>query len=240
MPEEKNSPIRRSGPPPPSGRAPAAKARGPVDPIDAPEVVASTEPEDSLEDYIVPPDPEPVPDPDAPDRLAAENTVSAHLEASQVTTGVLPAGPVTTADTELVHRLQRELAAAQARLAGVDADVSAWSTGTSPSFKDGETLVIHVREDGFTANGRVWYRGQELEFTVGAQNYRDTCDRYGNSWLALDDAGQIRRWGQVMFGHGPWPGLPFDNERAAVAERNRGRVAPVIQRLTAQKPQLRT
>ena len=239
MPEE----SLRKATPPPSGRMPSAKAKGPVPTTDVEEVVASTEPDDNLEDYIVPPDPEPevVADP-APvvptNRIEADGVVSGKLAHNP---DARPsAGPVTTADTELVHRLQAELAAAVARLEGQEADVSTWSAGSPPPAPaDGDQILIHVREDGFTANGRVWYRGQELEFTVGAPNWKATCDRSGQSWLLLDDAAQIRRWGQVMFGHGPWPGLPFDNTRAAEAERRRGREAPTIPQLSSQK-QLRT
>ncbi len=237
--------IRKAGPPPRSGREPVARAKGPVDPIDAEEVVASTEPDDDLSDYIVPPDPEPLPVPvDAVPPAPGSNNVGPQFPPDDPREGItLPpssergAGPITTADTELVHQLERELSAARARLSGQDANVSAWSAGPAPiEPKNGERVLIHVREDGFTANGRVWYRGQELEFTVGAANWLSTCDRYGKSWVVLSEADQIRRYGQVMFGHGPWPGDPFDNARAAEAERRRGREAPVIPQLTSAKP----
>lgn len=81
-----------------------------------------------------------------------------------------------------------------------------------------EAIVIHFLEDGFTALGNVWYRGQELEFAPGCQAYRDTLDRNGRTWLDLrgDEMAQIDRWGKVMFRVGPWPGKPL----TAVAEAN--------------------
>lgn len=117
-------------------------------------------------------------------------------------------------------------------------------------------IHIHFLEDGITALGKVWYRGQELEFEPGSQAYRDTCDRTGWSWLSLrdDDFAQVERWGTVKFRSGPWPGrsyadaakVPFDMlkqidgkgsvprpseedlERAAKAEARRRRAAPLL------------
>lgn len=223
--------------PPRSGRAPSAKAKGAVPPPDAEEIIASTEPDDDLSDYIVKEEP-PVEESPAQESPVAEESpanvspIQSASTSGNVTVEPLQANTVTTADTELVRRLEAELAAARARLEGKNADVSAWPVAETPKFKDGDTVLIHVREDGFTANGRVWYRGQELEFTVGAQNWRDTLDRNGQSWLQLNEADQLRRYGKVMFGHGPWPGASWDNDRAASAEQRRGRQAPTITQIS--------
>ncbi len=74
-----------------------------------------------------------------------------------------------------------------------------------------ENIVIHFLEDGLTALGKVWYRGDELEFAPNSQAYKDTCDRNGRSWLSLrsDEFGQVDRWGKVMFRNGPWPGKTY-------------------------------
>lgn len=70
------------------------------------------------------------------------------------------------------------------------------------------SIVVHILQNGFTANGQVWYRGQELEFNQNSRSYQDTKDRNGRTWLALrdDDFAQIERYGDVMFRSGPWPG----------------------------------
>lgn len=107
-------------------------------------------------------------------------------------------------------------------------------------------VVIHVLEDGFTAFGKVWYRGQELEIQPGSQQWQDSCDRFGRSWLERRD--------DPRFGHGPWPGrsyldaanVPFDIlksingkssvprptddelARVAEAEARRKRAAPLL------------
>lgn len=229
MPDEKPASTIRKASPPPSGREPVARAKGPVDPEDAPEVVASTEPDDDLSDYIVPPDPEPVV---TVDDARPGNVTVGKVEFGSVVTGELRPN-VTTAETELVRQLQAELAAAQARLAGIEADPTNWAVAAAPvEPKDGESVLIHIRKDGFTANGRVWYQGQELEFTVGEQNWRDTLDRHGKSWLTQSESDQIRRYGEVMFGHGPWPGETWTNSRAASAEQQRGRTAPTITQIS--------
>jgi hypothetical protein len=108
-------------------------------------------------------------------------------------------------------------------------------------------ILIHFLEDGFTALGSVWYRGQELEFEPNSGAYADTCDRFGWSWLSLagDDFGQVERYGKVYFRPGPWPGKPLtaaasaaydtpgapkpseeELERAEKAETKRQRAAP--------------
>ncbi len=72
-------------------------------------------------------------------------------------------------------------------------------------------FIIHVLEDGFTALGQVWYRGQEIPFDPAKGAYLDTFDRHGWSWLSLrnDDNAQINRYGKVMFREGPWPGKSY-------------------------------
>ncbi len=122
---------------------------------------------------------------------------------------------------------------------------------------DTANVVIHFVDDGFTALGKVWYRGQELEFVPGSRAYRDTFDRTNATWLSLrgNDKEQIARYGRVMFREGPWDGRslvdvadePFDPlrpvgrdggspkpptraelEAAAETEQRRGRAAPLL------------
>ena len=90
---------------------------------------------------------------------------------------------------------------------------------------DGERILIHFVADGLTSLGHIWYRGQELEFTVGSQAYRDTCDRNGRTWLSLrdDPEAQERRWGHVKFRSGPWKGASYaDAASKARFERLKG------------------
>jgi hypothetical protein len=74
-----------------------------------------------------------------------------------------------------------------------------------------QNILIHFLEDGFTALGQVWMRGQELEFTPGSPAYNDTIDREGKSWLDYRDRefDQVDKWGKIMFRKGPWPGKSF-------------------------------
>jgi hypothetical protein len=65
-----------------------------------------------------------------------------------------------------------------------------------------ETVLIHFTEDGLTAFGTVWFRGQELEVEVGGPRWAEAA-----RWILLDDAQQMERWKKIMFRRGPWPGL---------------------------------
>lgn len=94
---------------------------------------------------------------------------------------------------------------------------------------DGETILIHFLEDGFTACGRVWYKGQELEFEVDGAAYEQTLDRDGNTWLSYadDEMAQIQAYGKLYFRKGPWPGIRLDEDQISTAERRRNRAAPI-------------
>jgi hypothetical protein len=65
-----------------------------------------------------------------------------------------------------------------------------------------QTVLIHMVEDGLTAFGLVWFRGQELE--ISPQDPRWPSAR---KWIFMDDSAQMQRWGKVKFRPGPWPGL---------------------------------
>lgn len=99
---------------------------------------------------------------------------------------------------------------------------------TSEPDDSRKTILIHVLEDGFTANGQLWYRGQEIEFVVGDPAYEDTKDRNGISWLDFDDSQQYRQWKRRMFGRGPWPGETWQDENSLTAEQARGRKPKAI------------
>jgi len=103
--------------------------------------------------------------------------------------------------------------------------------GRPPKAKEqgsSETILFHVVEDGFSAQGVVWVRGQELEFVKDSPEYKDTLDREGNSWLDMvgDDAAQMQRFGKVMVRPGPWPGTDYEVPEASEAEAKRRRKPP--------------
>jgi hypothetical protein len=119
----------------------------------------------------------------------------------------------------------------------------------SPAPK-GETILLHFVEDGFSACGQIWYRGQELEFEVGGKAHKQQINSKGKSWLDLVDDidGQFERWGKQFFAPGPWRGrswadspVPSDItdpkeiaeykagiKVAEAAERKRNRAAPIL------------
>lgn len=93
---------------------------------------------------------------------------------------------------------------------------------------DGDSILIHFIEDGFTTQGRIWYRGQEVEFALDGAAYEQTKNRYGQSWLDLSEDDQLDMYGKIYFRRGPWRGKTYDEEQAAAAERKRNRAAPVV------------
>ncbi len=99
---------------------------------------------------------------------------------------------------------------------------------STPS-KEEDTLLIHFTEDGFTALGVVWCKGQEVEFVIGSSAYEDTKDRFGKSWLDLVDnySEQRRRFGRVMFSKGESP-VTCTDANAVLEDRKRGRKPPRI------------
>lgn len=94
----------------------------------------------------------------------------------------------------------------------------------------GEKILIHFLEDGFTAFGQVWSKGQEIEVVVGSENWKRTLNRSGTSWLDRrnDPTAQRLRYGKIMFAEGPYKwrsGEEFD-VTVAQADVRRGRRVP--------------
>ena len=66
-------------------------------------------------------------------------------------------------------------------------------------------ILVHILEDGFTALGTVWYRGQEIGIKRGSNADQLSTDRNGHHWYDRDPANQMEYYGKQMFGLGPWP-----------------------------------
>jgi hypothetical protein len=96
----------------------------------------------------------------------------------------------------------------------------------------GEKILFHVREDGFTAFGDVWYRGQEIEIEVGTPAYKRTFNRFGTSWLNIinDEDAQFAKWGRRMLAPGafvPRKGEVFEDDLVSM-DRRRKRTVPIV------------
>lgn len=77
--------------------------------------------------------------------------------------------------------------------------------------KTKKTRVFHVVEDGFTALGKTWVRGEEIFIEPNSKEEQLAYDRDGNFLFDLDDYEQMERFdGTVFFREGPWPGLKYD------------------------------
>lgn len=110
-----------------------------------------------------------------------------------------------TPEQQEIKRLRDQLARESGRK---DVDIPVAEL-TKPG--DDSNILIHILEDGFTALGKVWYRGEELEFEPGKKAHKDTYNKLGESWLDLrhNEFAQAERWGKVMFRNGPWPGKTY-------------------------------
>lgn len=82
----------------------------------------------------------------------------------------------------------------------------------------GNQILIHILEDGFTAWGDIWYRGQQIKIDVPSRQYEATKDRNGYSWLSMTESDQYSRYGKLYFRHGPWPGKKYSDPRVQAVE----------------------
>lgn len=71
---------------------------------------------------------------------------------------------------------------------------------------DDDVLTINFVEDGLSAFGKVWLRGEELSVRRDSPEWEATCDRTGRSWMELSEREQFARWGAVQFREGLWAG----------------------------------
>ena len=81
--------------------------------------------------------------------------------------------------------------------------------------------IIHILSDGFTAFGKVWYRGQEITVVPDSDEWKATVDTQGLSWLNLSAQDQEIRYGRQVFGRGHWPYGGFDLTDPALSEEDR-------------------
>lgn len=115
--------------------------------------------------------------------------------------------PAETAEQREIRELKEQVKALMAQ-PQPDSEPDSEPTKVEETPEEGDTFLIHFLEDGITAQGQVWYRGQELEFMVGSKAWNDTFDRFGKSWILMSENDQADRKGKVYFRRGPWPGKP--------------------------------
>lgn len=119
---------------------------------------------------------------------------------------VAPAAPVLTPEQQEIQLLREQVAKLL-----LEKDLESKPAAVRSEAKPGDKIRIHFLEDGLSALGKVWYRGEELEFIVGSRPYEDTFNRRGETWLdlRLDEFKQVDRFGKIMFREGPWPGKTY-------------------------------
>ena len=152
-----------------------------------------------------------------------EAMLAAQSRAPEITQAVRPVEEL-TADERKIRQLEDQLAKR----------ATASFTRSPDEFvpvsdDDPDVVFFHVLEDGFTAFGKVWLRGQEIKISRTSPEYKLTLDKFGNSWLDLvdDQRAQYARWGYLKIAPGEWPGRKYDDAIALEDER-RGYAVPSI------------
>lgn len=157
-----------------------------------------------------------------PDQLRIEELEAELAKPIETVTESLQDKPEKTPEQIRIEELEMKLA--QRNAAVLENAPEQFET-----IEDGtDVIVFHVVQDGFTAFGRVWLRGQELRLTP--KHYEETKDRHGVSWvdtLLNDQNAQYDRWGTVYIAPGPFrarPGEVFNDEVAREDERRKGAI----------------
>lgn len=81
--------------------------------------------------------------------------------------------------------------------------------------------ILHILVDGFTAFGKVWYRGQEITVVPESDEWKSTVDAEGNTWLNLSVQEQEIRYGRQVFGRGHWPYGGFNLDDPTLTDEER-------------------
>lgn len=124
--------------------------------------------------------------------------------------GIRPRPAAELSAEELAAR-EKAHAAAVAETARFEAAPPEWV------YTEGDAVLIHFIDDGLTAFGQVWYRGQELEIGPDHPRWEEA-----RGWIMLNRMQQAARWGKHYFEHGPWPGRRSYTEGQESYERLAG------------------
>lgn len=110
------------------------------------------------------------------------------------------------------ERTQRELQHRQALAAN-----AALEAQPLPDFQPSPAgVTIHFVDDGFTAFGNVWLRGQQLSIAPDHPQWE-----YARSWITLTAEQQMARYGKHYFSPGPQPYQEGQAEQFAQVEGRR-------------------
>lgn len=142
-----------------------------------------------------------------------------------------PAAPQQESAEEMEARLRAEIEArVRAEIAATtpvdEADALIPEYTPAPQDAD-DVVIIHFVEDGLTALGKTWYRGEEMRIVPGSEEWNLLLDKNGNTWLFLDEDQQIARWGHRYFRDGPWRGQSFDLDDPLLNDEERATLARI-------------
>lgn len=136
-----------------------------------------------------------------------------------------PAAELTPAEKAARELEHQQALAANAALASADPG------DFQPS--QGQRLVIHFVDDGFTALGHIWLRGQQIEIGPDHPRWQDA-----RAWITLTTDEQIARYGKQYFASGPVPRLESGQEQLHQVEVRRALGRRVYSGLPDEHPEL--
>jgi hypothetical protein len=210
-----------------------AAAQAPVTPVDASVEVQTP-------GGLPTPSPEPQPDflgrtPAAPAEnlvpvtraeVVAQQPGSDSYDASPVDRPVRPMHEVVThqAQGTIPQPTQADLARLSEYNTASPRQISADELTADPSAP--EAVTINFVVDGFTALGKVWYRGEEITLAPGTEqwNLAQLNDGTGRTWAHLDEDAQIDKYGERKFRPGLWKGRALDINDPDLTEEERHRL----------------
>lgn len=92
---------------------------------------------------------------------------------------------------------------------------------------DASAVTVHFLDDGFTALGRVWYRGEQITVSKNSKEWEED----GRHWMKMTEYDQIKKYGKRLFGHGEWPYSGYDLDDPDLDPKER----EILKRANAQR-----
>lgn len=106
-----------------------------------------------------------------------------------------------------------------------------------------DVITVNFVEDGLTALGRVWYRGEELSVKRGSREWDQLYNqRRGKSVLEFSEDEQIARWGMRMFRPGQWQGHSYEAllQNTELSDEERADIQSILNKRSSGAPAVST
>jgi hypothetical protein len=157
--------------------------------------------------------------------LAAE-LAAVDEEAAKAET--VESGTITMTQAELQALLEQAKAKAFAdaqEKASLESDDAPELPEVDPNSPN--TVTVHFLDDGFTAMGRVWYRGEQYTCSKDSSEWVEEA----RNWMMMSEYDQVKKYGRRLFAQGQWPYTGYDLDDPDLDPKER----EVLKRANAQR-----